>query len=58
MTLDVLSNSPFLTSKYKAIWKENPVVNQKSLCAFFHAPLQVLNKLCVADLYVVHAKKP
>ena len=34
MTLDVLLNSPFFTSKYKAIWKENPVVNQTSLRAF------------------------
>ena len=41
MTLDVMSNSPFFTTKYKLIWKENPVVNQKSLRAFFHAPLQI-----------------
>ena len=30
------------TSKYKAIWKENLVVNQTSLRAFFHAPLHLL----------------
>ena len=29
------------TSKYKAIWKENLVVNQMPLRAFFHAPLHV-----------------
>ena len=28
-------------SKYKAIWKENLVVNQTSLRPFFHAPLQL-----------------
>ena len=32
--LDVISNSPFFASKCKAIGKENPVVNQKSLRAF------------------------
>ena len=41
MTLDVMSNSPFFTSKCKAIWKENPVVNQKSLRPFFHVPLHL-----------------
>ena len=30
------------TSKYKAIWKENLVVNQMSLRAFFHVPLWLL----------------
>ena len=35
MTLDVMSNSPSFTSKHKAIFKENPIVNQKSLRAFF-----------------------
>ena len=30
------------TSKYKAIWKGNLVVNQTSLRAFFHVPLQLL----------------
>ena len=29
------------TSKFKAIWKENLVVNQMSLRAFFHTPLQL-----------------
>ena len=40
MTLDEMSNSPFVsTSKYKGIWKENLVVNQTSLSAFFpHIP--------------------
>ena len=28
-------------SKYKAIWKENLVVNQLSLRVFFRAPLQL-----------------
>ena len=42
MTIDVMPNSPFFTSKCKAIWKENPVVHQKSLRAFFYAPLQLL----------------
>ena len=41
MTLDVMPNSPFFTSKYKATWKENLAVNQMSLRAFFHAPLQL-----------------
>ena len=41
MTLDVLLNSPFFTSKYKAIWMENPVVNQMSLRGFLQAPLQL-----------------
>ena len=35
MTLNVMSNSPLFTSKCKAICEENPVVNQKSLRAFF-----------------------
>ena len=42
MTIDVMSNSPFFTSKCKAISKENPVVNQTSLRAFFHAPLHLV----------------
>ena len=29
------------TSKYKAIWKDNLVVNQASLRAFYHRPLQL-----------------
>ena len=45
MTLDVMSNSPFFTSKYKAIWKEKPVVNQKSLKVFFHAPLHLCQEM-------------
>ena len=32
------------TSKYKAIWKKNLVVNQMSLGAFFHTPLQFLTR--------------
>ena len=39
MTLDVTSNS-FFTSKYKAIRKENPVVNQKSLKVISTHPLK------------------
>ena len=41
MTLDAMSNSPFFTSKYREICKENPVVlNQKTLTrAFFHSPI-------------------
>ena len=39
--IDVMANSPIcFTSKYKAIGKENLVVNQTSLGDFFHAPLQ------------------
>ena len=41
---DIWCNVKFsfcFTSKYKAIWKENLIVNQTSLRAFFHAPLQV-----------------
>ena len=43
MTLDVILNkfSFCFTSKYKAIWKENLVVNQRSLGFFFHTPLQL-----------------
>ena len=41
MTLDVMSNSPFFTSNYKAIWNENPVVYRKSLNVFFHASLEL-----------------
>ena len=41
MTLDVMSNSPFVSSKNKAIWKENLEVKQTSLRAFFDAPLQL-----------------
>ena len=37
MTLDVMSNSPFVS---QAIGMENLVVNQMSLAAFFHAPIQ------------------
>ena len=29
------------TSKYKAIWRENLAIYQKSLRAFFQAPLQL-----------------
>ena len=32
------------TSKYKAIWKANLVVNQTSLRAFFHTPLHLIRK--------------
>ena len=39
MTFDVTSNSP---REYKAIWKENLAVYQKSLRAFFQAPLIIL----------------
>ena len=43
MTLDIMSNSSFcFTSKYKANWKENLVVDQTSLRAFFHALLHSL----------------
>ena len=43
MTLDVMANSPFVsTRKYKAICNENLVINQMSLRAFFHEPLQLL----------------
>ena len=43
MTLDIMSNSPFVSKAniLKAIWKENLVVNQTSLRAFFHAPLHL-----------------
>ena len=43
MTFDVRSNifSFFSTSEYKAIWKENLATDQKSLRAFFQAPLQL-----------------
>ena len=33
------------TSKDKVIWKENPVVNQMSLWAFFLAPLELKENL-------------
>ena len=35
----------FFSSKYKASWKENLVVNQTSLRAFFHAPLQLFSAI-------------
>ena len=38
MTLDVMSNSPFVSSECKAIWKENLVVNQISLRVFSMHP--------------------
>lgn len=31
VTLDVMPKSPFFTSKYNSIWKENQVVNQITL---------------------------
>ena len=41
VTFDVSSNSPFVSqvNKYKAIWKEIQAIYQKSLGAFFQAPL-------------------
>ena len=42
MTLDVVSNSPFFTSKYKAVWKENPVVNQIHLGIFSMHPFKCI----------------
>ena len=43
MTLDVnnVKFSFWFTSKYKAIWKENLVVNQMSFRHFFHTPLRL-----------------
>ena len=42
MTLDLMSNSPFVSQiKYKAIWKDNLVVNQTSLRTVFHRPLHL-----------------
>ena len=34
MTLDIMSNAPFVSTTYKAIWRENLVVNQMSPRAF------------------------
>ena len=44
MTLDVMSNSPFAlqANTVKVIWKENLVVHQMSLRAFFDIPLQLV----------------
>ena len=37
MTFDVRSDSPFVSQvNYKAIWKENLAIYQKSLEVFFH----------------------
>ena len=42
VTLCIMSNQSFcFTSKYAAIWKENLVVNQTSLKAFFYVLLQL-----------------
>ena len=42
------------TSKYKAIWKESLVVNQTSLAAFFHAPLQLIPRVLSVVKIEVH----
>ena len=49
--VDVLSNSPFFTSKYKAIWKENPVVNQMPLGASLHVPLHLILIIMILHSY-------
>ena len=39
MIFDVMAYSPFVSDKYKVIWKENLVANQMPLRAFFpHTP--------------------
>ena len=40
MTFDVRSNSPFVSQSNACAWKENLPIYQKSLRAFFQAPLQ------------------
>ena len=57
MALDVLLNSPFFTSKYKAIWMENPVVSQTSLRAFLQAPLQIRTRERAKYERVLHCSK-
>ena len=49
MTLDVMSNSPFSQANTRQFVVENVVVNQKTLRAISHTPLQ-LHSYCTCRM--------